>query len=760
MTNDKLLRAMLMADTANEVTRLLEEFETDQDEHVSWLPFGGRHNNRGTIEVSADPGRSMIERVTNAIDAVLETEHDLHSGFPSCSTPRQAAATWLGVPTTGMSGMSPAERRALAQRVSIRVLAGEGRESRVIEVVDRGVGLSPDEMPKTILSLNESNKLQKHYLCGTYGQGGSSTLAVSEYTFIASRRTADGPVGFTLARYEDLPPEEYKTGHYVYLAINGSVLQSTAGVGEFHPGTIVRHFGYDLSKYTSPLGPTSVYGLLNQMLFDPILPVWLDDRVQGYRRVIKGSRNSLNGAIDDAEDIRRGRMLAHHVPSFYISLGDFGRIGVEYWVMEKPSVETKIPSKAFVNPSKPIILTHHGQNHAELSQALIRRDAAFGYLTNRVICQVDCDHLSRLAQRQLFVSNREEAREGSVYRLIREELVRILKSDDELSRLNVQAREESRHEQDETAIREVRKEVARILRVQGMVPSEPVGGAISQGGVSDKPAHPRAPRKPPKPLDLNDPPTYIRILWEGNRPIEVYPGQRRYLRIETDANSSYHDAHNPERSKINVIITGEAFIFRGSTPLQGGRMRVICEGSSGANVGDVGSLRVELTRPGLITLHDERTLSIVDTPKVLPDEKRISMPDFEVLAVDGPEDPMWSTLGWPDRPEEVASSAQAENGKLVIYYSKAFPQYVNVLQKFERSDCAKARSFSERYKIWVAVHSLLLHQHQQESLTKLADEDDEHAELREREERRRMAVMAALVSAREVQQPLRLESES
>ena len=34
-------------------------------------------------------------------------------------------------------------------------------------------------MKDTILSLNESNKIQKHYLAGTYGQGGSSTFAFS-----------------------------------------------------------------------------------------------------------------------------------------------------------------------------------------------------------------------------------------------------------------------------------------------------------------------------------------------------------------------------------------------------------------------------------------------------------------------------------------------------------------------------------------------------------------------------------------------------
>jgi len=56
---------------------------------------------------------------------------------------------------------------------------------------------------------------------------------------------------------------------------------------EFAGGTMVRHYGYDLSHYANPFGTNSVYGLLQRTLFDPVIPVWLDTRVHGYRRTIK-----------------------------------------------------------------------------------------------------------------------------------------------------------------------------------------------------------------------------------------------------------------------------------------------------------------------------------------------------------------------------------------------------------------------------------------------------------------------------------------
>src|SRR5207249_5188262 len=166
------------------------------------------------------------------------------------------------------------------------------------------------------------------YLAGTYGQGGSATFAVSRYTLIASRTAGQGTVGFTVVKFLDLPAEEYKTGHYVYLTTNGVITEADAAGLDFVPRTLARHMGYDLSRYSSPLGPTSIYGLLNEVLFDPVLPVWLDSRLHRYRRVIKGSRNALNGAVDEGDAQRRGPALSHNVRLYYVTLGEFGRIGI------------------------------------------------------------------------------------------------------------------------------------------------------------------------------------------------------------------------------------------------------------------------------------------------------------------------------------------------------------------------------------------------------------------------------------------------
>jgi hypothetical protein len=759
MTPTELYKSLDTAASIAEVEAALRQFQSSNK--TGWTPLG-RENNRGTIEVSSDPARSAVERLTNGIDGVLELEHQRHNGLPDCRSPREAAAAWLGIPESGLSALTPSQRRALAQRVAIRLEAGEGRESRTLQVRDLGVGIAPEDMAKTILSLNESNKLKKLYLAGAYGQGGSSTFAFSRYTLIASRYN-DLPVGFTIVKFLDLPAEAYKTGHYVYLVFqDGAFPCADLTAHEFPQGTLVKHFGYDLIGYPSPVGPNSLYGSLNTVLFDPIMPVWLDSRVHDYRRVIKGSRNALNGAVDDGDE-RSGPALSHNVPMFNVSMGDFGRIGIEYWVLDAPTKANKRPSAAFVNPVKPIILTMNGQNQGELSHTLIRKDAELPFLSQRLICHVSCNHLSATSKRQLFVSNREVQREVKVRELIQEELLKALKSDDMLAKLNEEARQEGMQEQDESAVQQMQNEVARLLRIHGLDMSQAVGGDTrGTGDETTRPVRPPRPAPRPEPIELHEPPTFIRFLWGESDEITFYPEQRRYLRIITDANSTYHNPSDPTASRINIVV-GDQIVFRGSTALQGGRMRVIAEGMAGAQIGHTGILRVELARPGLPVLIDERKYRIVTTPPARPSGHRISLPPFKTVPVNGPDDPKWTQFAWPDDVSLIASEAQMEEGTLAIYYSTVFPKFAAQRHALENRDTALAVSFAKRYEIWIAVHSLLHYQDQQratagpgeaesgEAVSGRPPEDPEFAAERERQERCRMAILSSLFAARELQ---------
>jgi hypothetical protein len=740
---------LLAAKNTNEAWAALNEFRSSNKGDFEDKPLGYRPNNRGTVDVATDPARSVIERVTNAIDALLELEHSTHNGKPVCTSPREAAHVWLGVDHSGLSTTSQRQRQQLARRTVVTLEPGEGKSSRIVTVRDAGIGLFPEAMTTTILSLNEGNKWQKHYLAGTFGQGGSSTFAFSKLSLVASRRYRSNTIGFTVVWYKDLPPDQFKSGHYVYLTENDVPLSiEYVESDSLAPhGTLVRHFGYDLTNYPSPFGERSLYGSMNRLLFDPVAPIWFENKVEEWNRGIYGSRTRLNSGTDESEGGNKLE-LDHRMPMLSVSLGELGQIGIEYWVLPSPEKKSSIPTAAYVDHHKPIILSINGQNQSELSAVLIRKDAELPYLRTRLVCHIDCDSLSSLSKRALFASTREQAKEGEILARIRTELIEALKSDDELKRLNREAKDKSLSDTDEETKKRIRKEVARMLSLRGKSQVESSASA-SDGSANVSRRRGGGGYRKLEPLETRDPPTYIKILRDEGQAITFFPGQRRWLRLETDAPSHYFDPNDPKSSKINFIIALPLKIV-GITALSGGRMRVAVECPKDAPIQSTGAIRVELYRLGQPPVSDDATYEVTDPPKEKERQKTTSFPEFEIIKVDGPEDDKWVNISEDSTDvRRHASKSALSEGTLYIYYSAAFPKFADESGRWAGLDVQKAASFERRYEVWLAVHALLMQEQEQEEPSE-HEPPEEVTEEFLRQERCRAAVLAAMVANQEV----------
>lgn len=754
MDESKLLSALLETDKLEDVRALIDAYIETQSSWVAWRPVGDRSNNSATIQAAGDPARAALERVVNGLDANIERQFLAHNGQPECRSPKEAAQAWYGVPSQGLHKLSSGALRKIAQdSVTVTLLPGDGRAKRTLVVADKGTGLSPDQMPSTILSLNAENKISKFYLAGAFGQGGSATFASSDYTLVASRSMKSPElVGFTLVKFQ--APKDLKLGTYVYLVREGQVLTAPtpAGFGEF--STIVKHFGYDLDDYPSPVGPNSFYGRAQAILFEPVLPFWFENRVHDYNRTIKGSRTALNGAREEGDEESK---LTHSLPLFSADLGDFGRIGIEYWVLE-PSAKSA-PNKGFVNGAKPIVLTVNGQTHAEWSATILRKNAELTHLTPRMVVHIDCDDLSLDAKRVLFVSNREESRKGQVQNMILAEMLAALKSDDKLVQLEEEARLAGTKQKDEVAEREVRQEVARMLRLFGFSAAEPAGTSKSQKGETGKPSVSPKPRPSPEPIQLNEPPSFVEIV--GDDEVSFYPGQRRYLRIRTDANSKYHDATDTQKSRFSFLVEGEHLRVAGSTELREGHMRFIVAASDGATIGDSGKIVVELRPPHAPTLSSSIEYTIVAQPPAKPSGAKINLPEIDIQAVSEMQSEEWVSLGWPDNVEEVAADYVYFPTKdlLQIRYSTLFPRFSDLRKNFASKSAALGQSFETRYKIWLMTSVLIHWQDTMADATKVADaevEPDMVDDFR-RDELRRMAKASSVYAQREVSQGITAE---
>jgi len=91
MNEEEILTKLLEAKTSAGVNSLVQNILSEFGDRIKLAPIGNRENNRGIIEINRDPGRGVVERVTNGIDAVLEFEHLRHKGIPECRNPREAA---------------------------------------------------------------------------------------------------------------------------------------------------------------------------------------------------------------------------------------------------------------------------------------------------------------------------------------------------------------------------------------------------------------------------------------------------------------------------------------------------------------------------------------------------------------------------------------------------------------------------------------------------------------------------------------------
>src|SRR5262249_43065102 len=123
-----------------------------------------------------------------------------------------------------------------------------------------------------------SDKGDKPYLIGVFGQGGSSAYASCEYSWMISRRDPrllqgnSAGVGWTIIKR--IVPAGRRDPYWAYLAAHydGRVVSFPASAADsigVHPGTRIAQIGWNVGK----LEPARMlYPALNHLLFNPVLP--------------------------------------------------------------------------------------------------------------------------------------------------------------------------------------------------------------------------------------------------------------------------------------------------------------------------------------------------------------------------------------------------------------------------------------------------------------------------------------------------------
>jgi hypothetical protein len=261
--------------------------------HFHWLPVGLDRGNGGRIKLAGEPMNPIAERTVNGMEALIELARlsellqNPRSVMPT--NPRDAVLRYFGLPRLdAIERMDDEERKAMHERVhKVRNrltihLDHEGKSKQfAVTIRDRGMGQTPTRMHHTLLSLGQSDKADKPYLIGVFGQGGSSAFSVSEYSIVVSRRAPgiltpgdDAGVGWSIVRA--IQPTGRRDLYYAYLAASEqgavpSVDKESADKVGFAHGTHFCHIKYDFGGSASAV-TRLLYQALNHVLFNPILP--------------------------------------------------------------------------------------------------------------------------------------------------------------------------------------------------------------------------------------------------------------------------------------------------------------------------------------------------------------------------------------------------------------------------------------------------------------------------------------------------------
>lgn len=759
---------------------------------LHWHPYGNTTSNNATIGLASKQGRSITERITNGIDAVLE-EHSLRVSTKPIS-PQAAVNEWFGRPYSnfdaGLFTWKYSEGN-YDRKVGL-ILSDSGKEDApTVDILDFGIGIPPEEFSSTILSLQKGNKITKKYLVGAFGQGGSSTLSFCEYVLVISRHVQNpNVVSFTVIKEITLG-EEYKDNCYAYLALKnekGELIvpsfslnepiilydsKDKLRLNEFKHGTLVRHYSFRLTGISKAIGPRegNLYHYLHCSMFDPLFPFQIMDlrnKESIKQEISTGSRNRLMKLTtkEDSEIDNSNSKCKLYRPFAYIK--PYGAttecVKIEYWVVfneeKKKNKKTgkdyydlrSESNSLYVQKRHLAVLTMNGQNQGELTVSQVSKDLGLDLVSKHLVIHLDATEAPRGVKNQLFTTNRETLKEGEVLESIKQELRRILSEDTELKAIDNELVEKATSEVTASTDDEVKKQIIKLLQEVGFTPSAE-GDTMGQGNgeIIDNPLQPKpkpVPPVPPVPPLVTLPyPDVTKFEIVSPKPkMEIHLNKTGLVLAETNADSKYND-------EIRIKIEPESLEVVARFPLYGGRMKWRLKAVENSKVGDKGKIMVSLTKPNGDQLKDEIEYEVLQQVPKPSKEVKGFIPDFEVLPI-SPEDEKWSDANvWgniaegSDETYTVAYKPIKIGEKMIVYYSTVFSPFRAIADKLKVEHSPKYNFFETNYKVWIGYHAIL--QLNSKNNEVLESDEDKFDNERENERGRvaNMQVKQALKSA-------------
>ena len=252
MNNEELFYSLLKSDTEEEVLKVLKNSgyweETFDQGNSNWELLGQKNNNFSTVNAqSSEATGALVEKIVNSMDAMLlsrcyELNIDPRDKNSSPKNMKEAVKNFFDVPSGNLANLTNDERRKLAENIQITATGNRGKKigGGSFTIIDKGEGQTPENMPKTILSIGSQNKGAIRFVQGMFNQGGTAVLPFCgppggyNFQLIASKRNPNivqskenKNWSFTIIRRyeEDQIKRDVKHSEYAYLAPKGKLLE-------------------------------------------------------------------------------------------------------------------------------------------------------------------------------------------------------------------------------------------------------------------------------------------------------------------------------------------------------------------------------------------------------------------------------------------------------------------------------------------------------------------------------------------------------
>lgn len=548
------------------------------------MVFGGRINQKASIEAASEGDRGAVERLANAFDASL-TAARVASGMEtsdSSLTPRKAAQRFLNPNQDGCDWKPQNSkigfempviqfwREDEAKRRFKRFQSGSGLCSLLVR--DTSLGIGRKEMPETILALNSESKLRTWEAIGQFGHGGSSALAFCESSLIVTQPRAGNSLEdfyWTLIFPEAEHDESKQSVIFRWFADEDGLpltdqVSNYPALKDALPGTSIWHFGYDRGDWVKTAVGThqdTPAGRLGRLLFSYPLPF----RIQGQlaRGETETGSRTVKGAFFRLIDDRVGSKNAveyrtgEKSEELIVAGERCGYFSIFAFVLS-PNAEVR----NYVEQDRPVILTLHGQNHGEIRRTLLF-ETGLTELASSMIVEIRLDALDREAQSEIITNSRETPKTTLTTKALKQRVVELLKNDEELANIERRRQEERARKSSGELSKRITNFLSSIISDARAAPGT-LSGTGSLGESGDGETGQSRPEIP-----AADPPYVLKFLGEG--PLYIAEGTALLAKFGSDARPPKYSFHgdNPrcfarldvsEQFKNQLTLTGKADI--------------------------------------------------------------------------------------------------------------------------------------------------------------------------------------------------------